>query len=188
MAAKKKQPTTRSLSDLDRELLDLAQKVEAIAHGARRYVLEPEAVARTYGDSVERLKRAQRDALARMHIAWRGLSAEEGAPYHDARMLLTEGIFFYAKCENTAPSANRALSRATALARRIAEFYPKLAKRLREPERIERIRRAIVMQAGRSTKPWKQIAATWDGIEPNPRNPESWRQDWARYETKKRSV
>jgi hypothetical protein len=189
---------TGDLNDDDRHLLMLADKVRACAESARNIVLRPETHAHVAQlGSVDAHKRLERERMEQMLRAWRGIRGEDGAPYRDARMLLTSWVLFYADSIRsihererrgvTPPSppeldGQRLSVYAEQVAGLVAEHYPSLAARMVEPERIARIRSAIASAAtSNKRKPWKLIAATWDGIDARPRDVETWRQDWARH-------
>lgn len=168
-------------TEIDRDLIALARAFERIAHSVRQLVEHPEVLAKMYeysADQIARRKVFTRDAATRALVTYRGVRFEDGAPYRDARMLLTEGIVFYARCEENAPSSDNAAARARALAARVAAIYPALRARTSEPKRIEAIRVAIMTKCGRRTMPWKQIVETWSGIQGVT---DRWRQDWAEY-------
>jgi hypothetical protein len=64
----------------------------------------------------------------------------------------------------------------------VARHYPKLAEKMGEADRIERIRAAIESAAkSAKRKPLKLIAAAWDGIEKRSRDPVRWGVDWAEH-------
>jgi hypothetical protein len=185
---KSKRPALASkapvLTEADRELLTLAEEVRKCSESARNLVLRPDTQAHVarFG-SVEAFKRRERQRMRSMLRAWRGLRGESGAPYRDPRMLLTEAIVFYATVERGSLSAvGEAIQRqhAAIVAGIVAEHYPELTERLREPERIERIRAALASAATSAKRlPLKLIAATWDDIEARPRDPKRWGVDWA---------
>jgi len=117
-----------------------------------------------------------------------GLHREDASPYQHARMLLTDAILFLGAKHRSLhvgarpASAEVALPVAKLAANVVAMFYPTLRAKMREPARIEHIRAAIASTAtSAKRKSWKVIAATWDGIEARPRNPERWRVDYAEY-------
>jgi hypothetical protein len=186
------------LTDDDRHLLMLAGEVRACAESARNIVLRPDTQAHLarFGN-VDAHKRMERERMERMLRAWRGFRDEDGAPYRDARMLLTSSVLFYAesvrmirdgeRCGVIPPSSSemdreRLRVHAEQVAHHVAQHYPALAAKMVEPERIAHIRSAIASAATSSKrKPWKLIAATWDGIDARPRDVETWRQDWVRY-------
>lgn len=178
-----------TLSELDRSVLALADEIERVAEAARAVVARSaEATAALYGTEfdAEGQKEEIRERLARMRRVWaRGLERDDAAPYRDARMLLCEGIVFYAAAEQAAPTednakSKRAEARARALSRRIVQVYPSLAAKLSEPECVERIRLAIVAKTKIASMPWKAIVTAWTGIEHGPA-PDAWKVDWARH-------
>jgi hypothetical protein len=189
------------LTDADRELLALAAQVQQYAESARNLVLRADTQAHVarFG-TVEAFKSQELQRMRRMLRAWRGLKDEDGAPYRDARMLLTGWVLFYAGVirnggelerrgvfARTSPEANEAQLRAKAeqVAGIVAQHYPELAAKMAEPDRIERIRRAIASSAtSAKKKPLKLLAATWDGIEKRPRNPARWGVDWNEHEAR----
>lgn len=159
---------------LDEELVALGNEVMAYATTAL-------TLAKRGSVPTDPSKVHVRDRLEAVRHAWRNLRPADGAPYHDARMLLTEGLIFYAACEKDAPSESdgkRGAARALSLAKRVASYYPTIESKLTEPARLELIRLAILTKAQRRTMPWVEIAKVWDGIEAVPRNPEQWRKDW----------
>jgi hypothetical protein len=161
-----------ALSSIDRDLRSLVRAAATYTtHG--RTMLER-------GTDEQKLHAIE--LLKRIRLAWRGVRAEDGAPYRDARLLLTEGLIFYAGCERNIPSEDRALSRARELAQRVASYYPTLETKLIDPKRIELIRKAIVIKSKRTTMPWREVVAIWDGVEGVPRDADRWRKDWAERE------
>ncbi|MGA2451412.1 MAG: hypothetical protein ABTD50_22370 [Polyangiaceae bacterium] len=185
------------LTDDDRYLLMLADEVRACAESARNIVLCPDTQEHvTRFGSVDAHKRLERERMERMLRAWRGIRDEDGAPYRDARMLLTSWVLFYADSIRsiheregrgvTPPSppeldGQRLSVYAEQVAGLVAEHYPSLAARMVEPERMRRLRSAIASAATSKRRPWRLIATIWDGIEAGPRDVETWRQDWVRH-------
>jgi hypothetical protein len=172
---------------LDSELLALASEHEAVAMSIRDVVMNAntiEHIKRVYGN-LNAYKRKLRDDAARALAALRGLRAHDGAPFVDARWLLTDAILFEARCMRALASGDPKLRQARArigadrAAAVVAEHYPVLATRMREPERIARIEAAIASASTTARRrPWRLIAACFDGIEAQPISPEAWRVEY----------
>jgi hypothetical protein len=171
-------------------VLALADEVKGRAESARNLILRAgtQAHVARFG-SVEAHKRLERTRMERMALAWLGLDVESS---RDARMFLTEGVLFYAHVRRRDASPNTEAQRrhAVELAQRLALYFTSFAVKMSEPDRIERIRAAIAASAAMSAKrrPWKLIAATWDGMDPSgEHDPEAWRVEFSRYRSKYRN-
>ena len=113
-----------------------------------------------------------------------GLPRERERPYKHARMLLTDVILFFGAELRQSGAGMASAEQAKWAATVVVLFYPTLARRMSEPDRIEHIRGAITSTAtSAKKKPWKLIIATWNEIE---RGIERggharWRIDYAEY-------
>jgi hypothetical protein len=180
-----------ALTDTDRELLGLALNVERCAESAFNLVLRADTQAQVarFG----RLEAAKLRELQRMRgmlLAWEGLRQQDGAPYADARMFFTEGLLFYAHVRRaprpwlTTPEQEQHELRenARSLMTHLASYYPALADKMREPDRVELVCLAIASAASSAKRvPWKVIARTWDGIEALPQDEGAWRSAWNKH-------
>jgi hypothetical protein len=189
IAAADLDPVDPALTDLDRQVLMLADEVKGRAESARNLILRAgtQAHVARFG-SVDAHKRLERARMERMALAWLGLDVESS---RDARMFLTEGILFYAhvRRRDTAPNDGAHRRHAVELAQRIALYFPAFAAKMSEPDRIERIRAAIAASAAMSAKrrPWKLIAATWEGRAASRElDQEGWRVEFSRYRSRYR--
>ena len=185
------------LTDDDRELLALAAEVGQCAESARNLVLRAATqrhVARSWPSIADAKRFEEVDRMRRMLLAWRALRPEDGAPYPDARMLLTEGVLFYGGIRRVPipgvtheQTKHELRANAECLASLVASHYPTIAARLTEPDRIERICAAIASTAtSAKRRPWKVIAATWDGIEASECDSEAWRQAYVKHQQRRR--
>jgi len=164
------------LTELDRELLALANEVEHFITAARVHVAE---------NRPEHRKRVYVRALTRMRLAAHDVVPQKGATHKDARMRFADGVHFYGTAAKNAPHAagDGELHRAKALANRVASFYPELAARLTSPACVELIRVAIVARSKRSTMPWKKIEAAWLQVEKGETS--RWAVDWSEHRAQK---
>jgi hypothetical protein len=127
-------------------------------------------------------KRAQRDALQRMVRAFYRLPDRDGAPYRAARAFFTDRILIAGTAARTHGLPVSTLS-AAGVAAEVEWRFPSLAKFMRDPKRVERIRVAIAAAARSLRKrPWKEIVHAWQGIEALSRGGDpatTWRIDYA---------
>jgi hypothetical protein len=157
-------------------VLVLAHVLEGIANVAREVAVEARETDRVQ----------VRDRMRRMIAVWKGLRFEDGAPYPDARLLLTFWILRHGAVvalQDKTKRAERARICAEVSATVVGQVYPALAARMAEPERIDRIRAAI--QSATTTtnrKPWRLIARCWAGIEASDPSAEVWRVKWAEHQ------
>jgi hypothetical protein len=174
----------KSLTEAVRELYWLTYEVHNCAETARSL-----AVGNSEHAPAD-LEAAMAVETRRMLLAWFGLREEIGAPYRDARMLLTTSILGQAGIvrlqraasvrASTDITANAALDASASLVCRIVgALYPTVASAMQDPARHARVRAAIESAASSDKRtPWPVIAAVWNGIEKGDPDPERWRKDW----------
>jgi hypothetical protein len=168
----------------DAELLALAKNVED-AVGVRvrlaRGLVERPSDYAHIADLDESKRRARR-TLERLLRALANLREEDGAPYPDARMFITGAILTRAALARPLTDHTRpTTSIARGVAKGVAQRFPALAAKMRDPVRVEQIRGAIEAAATSKRRiPWKLFVAIWDGVEAQPQDAEAWRVAWSK--------
>jgi len=177
----------KSLTEAVRELYWLTFEVHNCAETARSLVVGNSEHAPA---NVEAAMAVETRRMGRMFLASFRIREEIGAPYRDARMLLTTSILGQAAIvrlqraasvgTSTDATANASLDASASLVCRIVgALYPTVASAMQDPDRQARVRVAIESAASSDKRtPWPIIAAVWKGIEKGDPDPERWRKDW----------
>jgi len=186
-----------TLSQADQQLVALAEELGDLAESVCSLVEDGPTAHDLRKEDWEDAKREARKQLERALRGAKNLREETGAPYRDARMLLTELIFshghalrMYRAAEG--PSAPTSEGEDTVIAvgasqalSFVGTFYPTLGAKMSEPARAEVARRAIDSVARSSHRvPWQLIAAVWGGIGQE-HDPERWRKDWTEHRARR---
>lgn len=175
-------PEAQATDEIVAELRALASAVESYATTAR-------TLARRRPGRDEPSRESVAAKLRAMRRIWLGLNPDEDSLFNrDARLRLAEGVNFHgaglrSSCAAVAAEGREAFRdrdarrRAGAVLADVADNFPALAERLTEPARVALVAEAIATRSRRSSMPWKEIHAAWDGVDSGV-DVTSWRRDW----------